>query len=90
MYCLFIITLDVYDKSSICLVNPLFYPCLPQQVHKGVRGFVLDDATGRGLANATIAVSGIDHVVHSVAAGDYWRLLAPGSYDISVSLPGSV
>jgi len=55
-----------------------------------MRGFILDEVTGRGLTNATIAVSGIDHVVHSVAAGDYWRLLAPGSYEVTVSLPGSV
>ena len=60
----------------------------PQQVHKGLRGFILDEATGHGLANATITVSGIDHVIHSVADGDYWRPLAPGTYDIKVSLPG--
>lgn len=72
------------------LMLPPIRNVLPQQVHKGVRGFVLDEATGRGLANASIVVTGIDHVVHSVTYGDYWRLLAPGTYEIRVSLTGSV
>ncbi|XP_076452817.1 carboxypeptidase D-like isoform X2 [Babylonia areolata] len=57
------------------------------QVHKGVRGFVTDAETQQGIANATVSVDGIDHAVRSAADGDFWRLLAPGTYTVTVSAP---
>lgn len=58
------------------------------QVHKGIRGFITDEATGRPIEGATISIAGIDHTVHSAVDGDYWRLLAPGTYDITASHDG--
>ncbi|XP_070205330.1 carboxypeptidase D-like [Littorina saxatilis] len=55
------------------------------QVHKGVRGFIVDKETKHGVANATIRVEGIDHTVTSAADGDFWRLLAPGTYTVTVT-----
>lgn len=60
------------------------------QVHKGVAGFVLDDETGSGIPSAKISVRGINHTISAAQAGDYWRILAPGSYDIIASAPGFV
>jgi len=56
------------------------------ETHRGIYGIVTD--RGRPLANATIHVRGIDHDVHSVETGDYWRILLPGEYFVSVSKEG--
>ena len=59
-----------------------------KQVHKGVKGFVVDPS-GNGIAAATIAVLDRDHnIIVSGRDGDYWRLLTPGSYQIRASACG--
>ncbi len=40
------------------------------------------------MANATVSVVGIDHDLVSTGEGEYWRLLAPGTYILSVDAPG--
>jgi hypothetical protein len=50
-------------------------------------GFITDTA-GAPVANATVSVVGIDHDLMSTAEGEYWRLLAPGTYILSVDAPG--
>ncbi len=50
-------------------------------------GFITDTA-GAPVANATVSVVGIDHDLMSTADGEYWRLLAPGTYILSVDAPG--
>ncbi|KAM5180089.1 carboxypeptidase D [Mantella aurantiaca] len=61
-----------------------------KQVHKGIKGFVLDATDGRGIFNATISVADINHPVTSDKAGDYWRLLVPGAYKVTASARGYV
>ncbi|XP_063832950.1 carboxypeptidase D [Ostrinia nubilalis] len=58
-----------------------------EQVHKGVHGFV-HSHIGSALANATIAVEGIRHTVRSAVDGDYWRILLPGTYNVTASRSG--
>lgn len=58
-----------------------------EQVHKGVHGFV-HSHIGHALANATISVSGRRHAVRSGRDGDYWRLLLPGTYNITAARDG--
>ena len=50
-------------------------------------GFITDTG-GSNVANATVSVVGIDHDLVSTADGEYWRLLSPGSYTITVDAPG--
>ena len=57
------------------------------EMFKGLKGFVMD-SSGKPISKATIQVAGIQHNVHSLAYGDYFRLLLPGNYDITVSALG--
>lgn len=54
------------------------------EIHRGIYGIVTDQ-NGSALSNATIHIKGIEHDVYSAANGDYWRILLPGEYFVSVS-----
>uniref|UniRef100_W5LKU9 Carboxypeptidase D, b n=1 Tax=Astyanax mexicanus TaxID=7994 RepID=W5LKU9_ASTMX len=60
-----------------------------EKVHIGVKGFVMDNS-GMGLPDANISVAGIDHNITTWIFGDYFRLLLPGTYNITASFPGSI
>ncbi|XP_069025584.1 probable carboxypeptidase X1 [Embiotoca jacksoni] len=59
-----------------------------EQVHRGIKGVVRDKVTEAGIADAIIKVDDIDHHIRSAADGDYWRLLNPGEYRVTVSAEG--
>nr|XP_039273006.1 carboxypeptidase E-like isoform X3 [Styela clava] len=59
-----------------------------EQVTCGVKGFVNDSSTGAGIPYSRIEVRDIDHYIITAADGDYWRILAPGTYDIRVTSQG--
>uniref|UniRef100_A0A8D3DNF6 F5/8 type C domain-containing protein n=1 Tax=Scophthalmus maximus TaxID=52904 RepID=A0A8D3DNF6_SCOMX len=61
-----------------------------EQVHRGLKGVIRDKETEAGVADAVIKVDDIDHHIRSVADGDYWRLLNPGEYRVTVSAEGYV
>ncbi|XP_067222221.1 carboxypeptidase D [Chanodichthys erythropterus] len=58
------------------------------QVHRGIKGMVIDGKDESGIPNATITVDTINHSITSNTAGDYWRLLVPGKYLVNVSAQG--
>ncbi|TRY69612.1 hypothetical protein DNTS_032733 [Danionella cerebrum] len=59
-----------------------------EQVHRGIKGVIRDKDTKAGIANAVIKVDGLDHDIRSAQDGDYWRLLNPGDYKVTVWAEG--
>ncbi|XP_045837144.1 probable carboxypeptidase X1 isoform X2 [Meles meles] len=59
-----------------------------EQVRMGITGVVRDKDTELGIADAVIAVEGINHDVTTAWGGDYWRLLTPGDYVVTASAEG--
>jgi len=67
------------------------------QVHMGVKGVIQDAETGQLISNAVIWATNmsdsknpdlIRHPVTSASTGDYWRLLMPGVYNVTVQAKG--
>lgn len=56
-------------------------------VLQGLNGFVVDE-NGNALENAVVSVDGIAKNVTTAEFGDYWRLLLPGTYQITASKTG--
>ncbi|XP_064424964.1 carboxypeptidase D isoform X2 [Latimeria chalumnae] len=61
-----------------------------EKVHIGVRGFVEESVNGTGIIDAVLSVATIDHNITTGKFGDYHRLLAPGTYNLTASAPGYV
>ena len=55
-----------------------------EATHMGVKGVVKDEA-GYPIYLASVQVQGIDHNVTTTEQGEFWRLLIPGTYTITVS-----
>ncbi|KAG5333446.1 CBPD Carboxypeptidase, partial [Acromyrmex heyeri] len=54
---------------------------------KGVHGIV-SSSIGTPIPHAKISVGGIKHDIYTAERGDYWRLLVPGRYNITVNAVG--
>uniref|UniRef100_A0AAY4D733 Peptidase M14 domain-containing protein n=1 Tax=Denticeps clupeoides TaxID=299321 RepID=A0AAY4D733_9TELE len=59
-----------------------------EKVHIGVRGFVKEARNGSALVDARILVAGINHNLTTGRFGDYYRLLLPGTYNITAAATG--
>ncbi|CRK97571.1 CLUMA_CG010957, isoform A [Clunio marinus] len=58
-----------------------------EQIHMGLKGIV-SSSIGTPIPHAAISVNNIQHVTYSGKDGDYYRLLLPGKYNITVSAKG--
>ncbi|KAF4092513.1 hypothetical protein AMELA_G00021860 [Ameiurus melas] len=61
-----------------------------EQVHRGIKGVIKDRDTKAGISDAIVKVDDIDHHIRSSSEGDYWRLLNPGDYTVTVLAEGYV
>jgi len=67
-----------------------------EQAHIGIKGIVLDAATGSPIEDAQIKVKNvtegegriISHDVTTSDNGEYWRLLTPGRYEVAATKSG--
>lgn len=59
-------------------------------MHIGVRGYVKDAVSGAVPSNVSIVVAGVRHNLMTGEYGDYYRLLLPGTYNITAVAPGWV
>ena len=57
------------------------------QVHTGVKG-VVSDVRGDPIAGADVHVDGLRRYVLSQVDGDFWKVLLPGKYSVTVDAPG--
>ncbi|XP_050297220.1 carboxypeptidase E-like [Anthonomus grandis grandis] len=79
-----------WERNKNALINYIW------QSHIGVKGVVYDYDTKRPISNAVVHVTNvtggqmneIKHDVTSVYGGDYYRLLTPGTYKITVTKEG--
>lgn len=58
-----------------------------EQVHIGIHGFIRS-SIGHPVAGAKIYVNRMQHTTVSAKDGDYWRLLLPGRYNITIEADG--
>lgn len=49
---------------------------------------MVSSSIGTAIPHARISVGGIKHDVYTAEKGDYWRLLVPGRYNVTVSAVG--
>jgi len=57
--------------------------------HIGIKGIISNEANGNPISGASINVQGrSDFTVNSDSTGSYYRLLLPGSYQVTASAPG--
>jgi carboxypeptidase D len=81
-------TLFLFLLISIRLIiNTQIFFC-DFQVHCGIHGFITDSVSGEGIEDASVKVAGINKTLTSASYGDYWRLLVPGTYSITVEAAG--
>lgn len=54
-----------------------------EEVHRGIFGQV-KSSIGSSIANASITINDNNHITYTRANGEFWKLLLPGKYNITV------
>lgn len=77
---------SLWEDNALALLNFML------QTHIGIKGLITDKA-GKPIANAEVKISdlatdSINHDILSLSAGDYYRLLRDGDYQVTISAEG--
>lgn len=48
---------------------------------------MVTSSIGSPIAHAKVEIEGRDHAIYTSTEGDYWRLLPPGRYNVTVTAP---
>uniref|UniRef100_A0A6B2G027 Carboxypeptidase D (Trinotate prediction) n=1 Tax=Myxobolus squamalis TaxID=59785 RepID=A0A6B2G027_MYXSQ len=78
------------NSSNIPMLFQQNYPSLIgfiRQASRGIKGIV-KDTENNALEAAHISISDRKHDVKTAKDGDYWRLILPGTYEVSARLRG--
>lgn len=49
---------------------------------------IKDEANNAGIPNAVVKIAGREKHIRTWSTGEYWRLLLPGTYEVTVRAPG--
>lgn len=72
------------ELSSLWMDNREALIKFIEQSHIGIKGFV-KSSIGTPIPHAAISINNIQHVTYTGKSGDYYRLLLPGKYNVTVS-----
>ncbi|XP_057290773.1 carboxypeptidase D-like [Hydractinia symbiolongicarpus] len=70
-----------FPNNLACL-----YCSLNLQFHS--LGVIKDEANNAGIPNAVVKIAGREKHIKAWSTGEYWRLLLPGTYEVTVRAPG--
>ncbi|XP_060880532.1 carboxypeptidase D-like isoform X2 [Metopolophium dirhodum] len=59
-----------------------------EQAHRGVKGFVTNQITGKPIPNATVSLTDRENHINTTVNGEYWKILLPGVYKLRVNAIG--
>ncbi|XP_065337863.1 carboxypeptidase D-like [Cloeon dipterum] len=59
-----------------------------EATHWGAKGVVRSSNGSQGISGAQILVKGNSHIISTSDRGEFWRLLLPGTYEITVNATG--
>ncbi|KAL4148944.1 hypothetical protein QTP88_003075 [Uroleucon formosanum] len=59
-----------------------------QQAHRGIKGIVTNQITGKPIPNATISLTDRENYINTTLNGEYWKILLPGVYKLRVNAIG--
>lgn len=79
---------DAFSSAFPQFLKIPFYFSAVLQVHIGVHGYVKDGTNGTALTSASIVVAGIRHNLTTGEYGEFYRLLLPGTYNITAVAQG--
>ncbi|VIO89779.1 Zinc carboxypeptidase family protein [Brugia malayi] len=68
---------QIWNEHKFALISFI------EKIHNTISGFVLDEINGIGIPGVQISIDNIGKTVLSSTDGDFWRLVIPGTYNVT-------